>query len=261
MEFAEIKEFLGIDDSIETIDQFKEKFNSSFLSREKAHLDDEVKGKAVGDVIRRLGSKVAQEFGDFGIKTTDFEKNPFEDVIKIAAANVKAKLQDGDHAKPEKKYLDLEAQFNTVKQERDQFRTQLETVGNDFETYKQTKDGEVKTWKIGTMFEKVKEKVAFKDMTDIERLGFETKVQNSLMLDLDGDSLIVKTKDGKFIPSKLKAGGFADPVEALTLIAEEANVLKKNGAVIPEKKIPAVENQSTKKFASTYEKRKAQFNS
>ena len=68
----------------------QEHFNSSYISKDKAHLDDTVYNKAAGDVLRRVGSKVSQNFGDFGIKTTSIVtgKN-FYEVLDGLGASVK----------------------------------------------------------------------------------------------------------------------------------------------------------------------------
>ena len=94
MELAEIKQFLGLPDEVDSLDKFKEHFNSSYISKDKAHLDDTVYNKAAGDVLRRVGSKVSQNFGDFGIKTTDFEGKNFYEVLDGLGASVKTKFQE-----------------------------------------------------------------------------------------------------------------------------------------------------------------------
>ena len=261
MDFAEIKQFFNLPDEVDSLDKFKEHFNSSYISKDKAHLDEQVKRSATGDVLRRIGSKVANEFGDFGIKTTDFEDKPFEDVIKIAAGNVKAKLTElqESQGKPDKRYMDLEAQFNTIKQERDQYKGQLSTVASEFDQFKAAKDNEVKSWKMGIKLNEVKSKIPFVDgLTDIQRKGFESLL-GEYKFDLDEqDNLIVKDKNGNFVPSKSKAGSFADALEVMDSLAEANGLKKKNNAKEPERRqVTNVSENKERKLPSTYTRNKA----
>jgi len=250
MELAEIKQFLALPDEIDSLDKFKEHFNSSYISKDKAHLDDEVKRKATGDVIRRISSKVANELGDFGIKTTDFEGKPFEEVISVAAQNAKQKIQEltESQGKPDKRYQDLETQFSTLKQERDQYKTKLDETVGTFESFKAQKENEVKTWKVGIKLQDVRSKVPFVDgLTDIQRKGFES-VLGEYQFDLDDkDELIVKDKNGNFVPSKQKAGAFADAYELMDTLAEANGLKKKNNAKEPERKTVEIHKEESNK--------------
>ena len=261
MEFAEIKQFLGLPEEVDSLDKFKEHFNSSYISKDKAHLDDQVKSKATGDVLRRISSKVANELGDFGIKTSDFEGKPFEEVVSIAAANAKQRIQEltETQGKPDKRYQDLEVQFGTIKQERDQYKTKLEETIGTFETFKAQKDNEVKTWKVGIKLQDVRSKIPFVDgLTDIQRKGFES-VLGEYQFDLDEtDNLIVKDKNGNFVPSKQKAGAFADAYEVMDALADANGLKKKNNAKEPERKQVPTQTQETKKVMPSAYKRNLQ---
>ena len=68
MELAEIKQFLGLPYEVDSLDKFKEHFNSSYISKDKAHSDDTVYNKAAGDVLRRVGSKVSQNLATSELK-------------------------------------------------------------------------------------------------------------------------------------------------------------------------------------------------
>jgi len=263
MEFAEIKQFFNLPDEVDSIDKFKERFNSSYISKDKAHLDDQVKSKATGDVLRRISSKVANEFSDFGLKTSDFEGKPFEEVLSGVAVNIKTKLselQEGQ-GKPDKRTQELEARLNQVNQEREQYKGQLDKVLGEFDQFKATKDNEVKSWKLGIKLKEAKEQVTFKDnMSELERLGFEAKL-GEYKFDLDdSDGVVVKDKTGNFIPSKNKAGAFADVVEVLDMLADQSGVKKKNNAQQQTKNTTNQASQTlTKKPATAYYKRLQQF--
>ena len=57
-------------------------------------------------------------------------------------------------------------------------------------------------------------------LTDIQRKGFES-VLSEYQFDLDEEeNLIVKDKSGNFVPSKQKAGSFADALELMDMLAE-----------------------------------------
>lgn len=262
MEIAEIKQFLGLPDEVDSLEKFKEHFNSSFVNKEKAHLDETVKSRATGDVLRRISSKVANELGDFGIKTSDFEGKPFEEVVSVAAQNAKQRIQElsESQGKPDKRYQDLESQFQTIKQERDQFKGQLSQVAGEFETFKAQKDNEVKNWKIGIKLNEVKSKITFVDgISDIQRKGFES-VLNEYKFDLDEtDNLVVKDNNGNFIPSKSKAGAFADAYEVMDFLADANGLKKKNNAKEPERKSVQQAQGTEKKLPSTYMKNRARF--
>jgi len=263
MELAEIKQFLGLPDEVDSLDKFKEHFNSSYISKDKAHLDDTVYNKAAGDVLRRVGSKVSQNFGDFGIKTTDFEGKNFYEVLDGLGASVKTKFQElqESQGKPDKRYADLETQFNTVKQEKDQYKSKLDEVVGQFDQFKAQKDNEVKTWKVGIKLNDVKSQIPFVDgLTDIQRKGFES-VLSEYQFDLDEkENLIVKDKSGNFVPSKQKAGSFADALELMDMLAEANGLKKKNNAKEPERRTPPLP-PTEKKLPTAYTKNLARFGS
>lgn len=261
MELAEIKQFLGLPDEVDSLDKFKEHFNSSYISKDKAHLDDTVYNKAAGDVIRKVSSKVAQNFGDFGVKTTDFEGKNFYEVLEGLAGTVKTRVQELQEAqgKPDKRYQDLETQFNTIKQEKDQYKSKLDEVVGQFDQFKAQKDNEVKTWKVGIKLNETKSKIPFVDgLTELQRKGFES-VLSEYQFDLDEqDNLIVKDKSGNFVPSKQKAGSFADAFEVLDSLAEANGVKKKNNAPTPERRKPELPNPATTKhLPSAYTRNRA----
>lgn len=261
MEFADIKQFFNLPDEVDSIDKFKEHFNSSYISKDKAHLDDQVRSKATGDVLRRISSKVAGDFSDFGLKTSDFEGKPFEEVLSGVAVNIKTKLTElqESQGKPDKRAQELEARLNSINQEREQYKSQLDKVLGEFDQFKAAKDNEVKSWKLGIKLKEAKERVTFKDnMSELERLGFEAKL-GDFKFDLDeSDNVVVKDKTGNFIPSKHKAGAFADVVEVLDMLADQSGVKKKNNAQQQTKTTNNAAPENTKKPNPTYYKRLSQ---
>lgn len=233
MELAEVKQFLGLPDDVDSLDKFKEHFNTTYVNKDKAHLDETIKSKATGDVLRRISSKVANELSDYGIKTTDFEEKPFEDVIKIAAGNIKTKITELSEmgGKPDARIKTLEDDLTKLKTEKEQIKLQWETTANEFNTFKQEKDNEIKTWKINNIVKDAKSKIPFVDgMTEIQRTGFETVVNTNYVFDLDGDNVVVKDTKGNFVPSKQKAGQFASVEEVLDMVADSNGLKKKNNA-------------------------------
>ena len=101
--------------------------------------------------------------------------------------SVKTKFQElqESQGKPDKRYADLETQFNTVKQEKDQYKSKLDEVVGQFDQFKAQKD-----------------------------------------------------KSGNFVPSKQKAGSFADALELMDMLAEANGLKKKNNAKEPERRTP-----------------------
>lgn len=248
MDLAEVKQFLGLPDEVDSLDKFKEHFNTTYVNKDKAHLDEQIKSKATGDVLRRISSKVANEFADYGIKTTDFEEKPFEEVMKVAASNVRAKITELSETsgKPDARIQALEADLTKTKAEKEQIKLQWETTASEFDTFKSNKENEVKTWKITNLVKEAKSKIPFVDgMTEIQRTGFEAVVNSNYIFDLDGDNVVVKDSKGNFVPSKSKAGQFATVDEVLDMVADANGLKKKNNVQQPVRQVPVPDNQRT----------------
>lgn len=225
----EILNYLGFED----FENFKDQFPQKFLTVDSAITNEtviqKVTGKRLGEIAGKL-HKVAK-FLNPEMSLDKFNEKKIEENIPEIENLLQTKfneLQESAKSGNDKKLNDALAQLaekdksiSSYKELAEKEAAERERVTNEFQTG-------MKTYKINHQFEQYKSKLNWiDDPTDVQRIGFDTKIGSSYRFDLDEkENLIVLDKDGKPIPSKLHAGKMADAYEILD--AElEANKLKK----------------------------------
>lgn len=225
----DILNYLGFED----FENFKDQFPQKFLTVDSAVTNEtviqKVTGKRLGEIAGKL-HKVAK-FLNPEISLDKFNEKKIEENIPEIEALLQTKFTElQEHAKSgnDKKLNDALTQLaekdksiNSYKELAEKEAAERERVTNEFQTG-------MKSYKINHQFEQFKSKLAWiDDPTDVQRIGFDTKIGSSYKFDLDEkENLIVLDKEGKPIPSKVNGGKMADPLEILD--AElEANKLKK----------------------------------
>lgn len=228
-EAKDLLKYVGIEDA----ENFKEQFPTKFLTVDSAITNEtviqKVTGKRLGEIAGKL-HKVAK-FLNPEISLDKFNEKKIEENIPEIENLLQTKfneLQESAKSGNDKKLNDALAQLaekdksiSSYKELAEKEAAERERVTNEFQTG-------MKTYKINHQFEQYKSKLNWIDEpTDVQRIGFDTKIGSSYRFDLDEkENLIVLDKEGKPIPSKSHAGKMADPLEILD--AElEANKLKK----------------------------------
>jgi hypothetical protein len=229
----EIKDLLGFVDvgDVKTIEEFKEKFNSKFAP--KSDVDEankklsEFTGKFAGGattLLKRLG----------GLENKDIEGKKWEDVALMAFEKRDAQIKEleGKQGQNNDEALkDLTKKMEKIGKERDDYKTATETLQSTYEKEKGDWEGKLKNYKVNTVLESAKSKIASKlksDMSPAEKIGFDSVIKDFVIDFDDKETPFVKDKEGKRLQNPNKAGSFLSVEEALELKANELNLIKKN---------------------------------
>ena len=225
----EILSYLGFED----FENFKDQFPQKFLTVDSAVTNEtviqKVTGKRLGEIAGKL-HKVAK-FLNPEISLDKFNEKRIEDNIPEIETLLQTKfneLQESAKSGNDKKLNDALKQLEEKDKSLLSYKELAENNAKKLEENTTNFQANIKKFKVDTQFEQYKSKLNWIDEpTDVQRIGFDTKIGSSYRFDLDEkENLIVLDKEGKPIPSKSHAGKMADPLEILD--AElEANKLKK----------------------------------
>lgn len=263
-EMTEILTYIGIED----FENFKDEFPKKFLTVDSAVANEtviqKVTGKRLGEIAGKL-HKVAK-FLNPEISLDKFNEKKIEENIPEIEALLQTKiteLQESAKSGNDKKLNDAlrlieekDKSIGSYKELAESNASKLEAATNEFTTG-------MKSYKINHQFEQYKNKLNWIDEpTDVERIGFDTKIGTNYKFDLDEkENLIVLDKEGKPIPSKVNGGKMADPLEILDFELA-ANKLKKvnnasnknNGIFTPPNRD---KSENGRELTSDYERRLA----
>lgn len=226
----EILKFLGIDDA-KSVEEFKEKFNTSFVP--KSDLDAETKklSDATGKITGGFATHAKRVFG---LTNEEIKDKKWEDILELASTKLTGEVEELKKNQGQGNDKALEkalAEAEKIKKERDEFKAAHETTQSLLEKTTGEYEGKLKGLKVGSIFESAKSKVYPKlksDMSPAEKLGYEASI-NDFVVDFDDkDTPIVKDKAGNMLKNPNKAGSFLSLEEALESKAAELNLIKKN---------------------------------
>jgi hypothetical protein len=248
----EILNFIGID-KVEDLDTFKVEFNSRFVPLNDAHNNPDIQQRVVGKRMTEITSKLADFGKSVGLDVTfdQLAKKKVEEVITDFKGSLSERLQELSNAAnsgTDKRVHDLAKQLEEKDKSLNQFKEEWEKTANEFNAYKEQAASNIKSYKVNHQLDSLKSKIAWvDDINDIYREGFEIYINKNYVFDLDeNERLIVKDKEGKFIPKKDKAGSFADPLEILSSVAEQNRLVKKNNADNNKKSVIFADRKSDK---------------
>lgn len=228
-EAQELLSYIGIEDA----EKFKDEFNARFFTKEAALTNDEIRKTIVGKrmteiegAVLKLGKLVMPDITRSKLSEKAIEENIEE--LAGAFGSKFTELQELAKAGNDKRVNDLEKQLEDREKSAKAYKELADKIAGEYEGYKTETANSIKSYKINHQYEQLKSQLPWvDDVTDVQRIGFDTFVKSNYQLDLDEkDNLIVKDKDGKPVQSKQKAA-MADPMEILDSILD-SNKLKKN---------------------------------
>ena len=79
------------EEQFESLDQFKEKLNQKFVSREIAADDEEIKNKVTGKVLGTIETKLKREFG---LTEQEVSGKKVSELVELAGQKNKAKIEE-----------------------------------------------------------------------------------------------------------------------------------------------------------------------
>lgn len=236
-ELQKLLDYVGIE--AETEDDFKKSFDEKFMSKE-AHKTD------IGQRFTNIDSAFLETYKliDPSISSRKMAAVRFEDNLTNFKEKLVSVLKEKDDAAKsgnDKKVNDLTKLLEDKEKSLSAYIEANENLKSEFESFKTDSESKFKNYKLSDRYNKVKSQIAFVDNADRFKMrGYEDTLKEEYLFDLDeNDELIVKGKDGKPVANKSKAGHFLSPKEVMEMMAEEAELLKKNnaksGVVIPAK--------------------------
>lgn len=259
-EAQELLTFLGIEDA----DTFKETFGQKFFTKETALASDEIKraivGKRMTEIegsLLKLGKIVDPELTRSKLGEKQIEENieGFMELFSNKFTELETKATTGN----DKKVNDLERMLQDKDKSLMSYKESWEKEAAERGKEKEDYQNGMKSYKINHQFEQYKNKLSWIDEpTDVQRIGFDTKISSSYKFDLDEkDNLVILTADGKPIPSKVKGGAMADPLEILDFELDQNKLKKNNNAKVNSSIFvqPTDQPQNGRKLPAEYLKR------
>lgn len=233
MEAKEIISYLGLDaDKIKSIDDLKKEFPNQFVKatelKERTDLINPIVDSYVGKRLGSLDVDLKRTAKENGIELSeDEQKMKVEDLTKTILskavgtykgqiAELKDKLDKGSN----EVVKDWESKFNKLNQKLSEKESLLESTKSAYEKLQADSANQIKSFQITHSKKDILAKVESKfkkNLSPLEREGFNTIIEKNYQLDLDEkEGLIVRNKDGKRIPNEKVAGtykSFLDVVE------------------------------------------------
>lgn len=231
MELKDLLSTIGIED-VKTVDEFKEKFTSKFISRSSIQDDDEARSAFTGKFTSVVKQLLKKEFGVDGSEIKDLQ---WEDQLKLVAKKQKEKMQELEELSGkgnDDKLNELTAKLQKAEKTILDYKTNLENTSKLVEQKESEYTGKIKDLKVGYLFTDAKSKVLPKlksNMSEAEQIGFEAKLKDSFQVDFDEqDNIIVLGKDGKRLQNPNKVGQFMTLEEAIEDVAAKLSLVKQN---------------------------------
>lgn len=230
IEAKDILDYLGID-GVEKMEDFRGKFEPSYIKKSMIDSDDEIKGSLFGKVAGTLETEVKSELKKVGVELADgeFKGMKIEKVVATGlqklndyyAGKIKeisetaGKGSDEKYKALEEKYQKLEGKYkdtdNLLKQS-------TETWNKKESEFNQSIKNVKLQHQLGREYEGIKWKSG---ITEIEKKGFHAHIGEKYKIDFDEKEILIPlTTDGHRIPDPKKNGEF----KRLSTILEEEGV-------------------------------------
>jgi len=239
IDIKSLNEFAGT--SAETFDQFKEQFQSKFVLKDNAHKDPEIINQISGKVLGSEMTNLKRMFKSEGI---EFNEDEFKEIKKneemVALALNKLKggyMNQIEETKKmsgvgiDEKVKEYTERITKLEKERQEIKNAWKDTADQFEKYKVDVASNMKHKEISFKVSKAKETLKFRPkLNEAERHGFEAILNTRLKFDLDESTgqLITMNANGERIKSKIKAGDFMPPEEAMQDIINELGLGETN---------------------------------
>ena len=241
LETADILKQFGFDpEKITDAESFKKQFNETYISREVAVDDVDIKNKIMGRRIGGIHTKTKRIFTDLGVEFTGDELKDIkvEDLMDLGIGKLNDVLKS--------KETELKSTFESTKDETViKLNGQIETLNGrvteldvlNTENVQKLTDanenfaGKIKEFKLGSLLSDSKRRVKIlTDTTEFEKDGYEARISKKVHLDFnDKEELLILDENGNRIKNE-SGNNFATLDEVLTGIAKEGNILQQNNS-------------------------------
>lgn len=236
----EALEYLGYKaEDFKDVNEFKEKFNKTFIKQENITEDSEPVKKILGKTYGTLENeikKVAKSFDldiDFDSikdkKVTDKLKFAFETYNNVKSEYIK-ELETKATQGNDDKVKEWEKKYEKISQKYKDTENLLSATTSEYNQFKEKAQNDVKGIKLSVKTKDAFSKIKLKpDISEFEKKGYYSTIQEKYQFDLDEqDNLVVKNKKGEAIPSAKTAGTFKTIEEILEEEAIAGKLLQLN---------------------------------
>lgn len=229
----EIFNYLGIpDDGIESIDSFRERFESEFVKKSvlkdtKSNEYKEFAPTFVGKVTGSTQTTLNRKLKEYGIEldANEIKDKRIEDVIEMGVSklydsiservvDLEGKLSKGkDEATKE-----LETKYNSISKKYSELEQLHNGLKNEYQSAEEKWKNNLKNERINHLVAKQHEGIKWKaGIKDIEREGFFGRIKSNYKIDYDENSnqLEVFDVNGNRIPNPKKSGTWKTYAEIL----------------------------------------------
>lgn len=236
----EALEYLGYKaEDFKTVDEFKTKFDSTFIKQANINEDSEPVKKILGKTFGTLENEIKKVAKGFDLdidfeevkdkKVTEklkfvFEKYDTKKGELIKDLETKASLGNDDKIK------EWEKKYEKVAQKAKDFEGLLNTTKSEYEQAQNKWSSEVKNVKLNVLTKDAFAKVKLKsDISDFEKRGYMAAISEKYKFDLDEtENLVVKNSKGERIPSTKTTGTFKTIEEILEEEAISGKLIQLN---------------------------------
>lgn len=225
----EALEYLGYKaEDFKTVDEFKTKFDSTFVKQSNITEDSEPVKKILGKTFGTLENEIKKvakgfeldiDFNDESIKDKKvteklkftFEKYNEKKSEYIKELEAKAALGNDDKVK------EWEKKYEKTAQKAKDYEALLNSTKSEFQQAQEKWTNEVKNVKLNVLTKDAFGKVKLKpDISEFEKRGYMATIAEKYKFDLDeNENLVVKNTKGERIPSAKTTGTFKTIEEIL----------------------------------------------
>jgi len=173
-----------------TLDDIKTHVDTKFVLRDNVLKDDEIKKKITGKVLGSIGTKAAQIFG---LKSSEIDGKPLEEIMNLANARYASKIEEleANAGKGnDKKVEELTKQLGELSQKAKIAEDGLKQWEEKYNAENSQWAGKLKEYKLNDKVSKVKQSLQDKFTEDyskneLVKAGFESHINNTYIFDLD----------------------------------------------------------------------------
>lgn len=229
-----------------TGEDFKKFHQETFVAKQIAMDDPEIKNKIIGKITGSITTKLKSLAS---LDKKEIEGKQVEEIAEMAIAKFKSKiteLEELSKKNSDETVKSLQSEVESWKKKTKDFESLATTNFEGWEGEKKAKTETIKSFKLNHILSQAKSKIPLKDgITDLEKAGFESLLKNNYVIDLgDNDEPEIYTTKGERVKSE-SGNKFVTLEDLLLLEAKKNNILKQQPTQGARKVFPLPGSQST----------------
>lgn len=238
MELKDVLGAIGINpDEVKTIDDFKQRFEKSFVRPESITEESEIAKTLIGKKFGHQEKEIRQIAKEFEIELGDDfkEAKKVTDKVKLILSSTKSKYETEIEALkkqqiPNELVTELENKLAKQAAKAKDYEALLNSTKSEFETYQQKIAGQIKADKIKAIKEAELSKIKLKaTVTPFEKKGYLSTIDEKYNIDLDEEgNVFVTDKKGARIKNEKVVGTHKTLLDILEQEAIEGNLWETN---------------------------------